>query len=172
MTVTTSSSCLRGPRVCRGTRSPAAAMNAADSQRSFPRFRRRYSVSSRRKMTQEKNLRISKFPFQALSCKGSRWPWKTKGRRKRSRSPRRNQCMSCWDLGGIGTHAGAICPDPARIPAEYAVVRLLTSSPTLFGTCRSFFQSGDGFQSADPRSFQQPGALSFQLLLGFPKALL
>ena len=39
--------------------------------------------------------------------------------------------MSCWDLGGIGTHAGAICPDPARIPAEYAVVRLLTSSPTL-----------------------------------------
>ena len=79
-------------------------------------------------MTQEKNLRISKFPFQALSCKGSRWPWKTKGRRKRSRSPRRDQCMSCWDLGGIGTHAGAICPDPAKIPAEYAVVRLLTSS--------------------------------------------
>jgi hypothetical protein len=58
----------------------------ADSQRSFPRFRRRYSVSSRREM----NLRISKFPFQALSCNGSRWSWKTKGRRKRPRSPRRD----------------------------------------------------------------------------------
>ena len=82
----------------------------ADSQRSFPRFRRSCSVSSRSGMTSKSKVRIPKFPFQALSCKGSRWPWKTKGRRKRSRSPRRDQCMSCWDLGGIGTHAGAICP--------------------------------------------------------------
>jgi len=39
--------------------------------------------------------------------------------------------MPIWDLGGIGSHTGAMCPDPAKIPAGNAVVRLLTSSPTL-----------------------------------------
>ena len=43
---------------------------------------------------------------------------------------------------GIGTHAGAICPDPARIPAEYAVVRLLTSSPTLLEKRRGWWAAG------------------------------
>ena len=89
---------------------------AADSQRSFPLFRRRCSVSSRSGNDEQSNVRISKFPFEAPSCKGSRWPWKTKGRRKRSRSPRLNHCMPCWDLGDIGTQAGTICPDPAKIP--------------------------------------------------------
>ena len=37
-------------------------------------------------------------------------------RRKRYRSSRCNQCMPIWDLvGGIGSHAGAICLDPAKI---------------------------------------------------------
>ena len=58
----------------------------------------------------------------------ARWPWKTKGRRKRSRSPRLNLCMPFWDLGDIGTHAGSIYSDPAMIPCHLRLVRLLTSS--------------------------------------------
>ena len=65
--------------------------------------------------------------------------------------------MPCWDLGDIGTHAGAICPDPAKIPVEYAVVRLLTSIPTLLGedgrvTCQVIAASALGSGIRTPTS--------------------
>ena len=66
--------------------------------------------------------------------------------------------MPIWDLGGIGSHIGAICPDPAKIPYHLRVVRLLTSSPTLS-------REALGCWSADERRRFQLGSVPRRTLL-------
>ena len=58
--------------------------------------------------------------------------------------------MPIWDLVGIGSHSGAICPDPAKIPYDLRVIRLLTSSPTLLEKrWAAGQQTNDGVSSWD-----------------------
>ena len=91
--------------------------------------------------------------------------------KRRAAGQQTNDGIFSWDLCGIWTDRPRVGADTTKIPAGRALVApwragSLSPAPRLpWPSCRSFFQSGDGFQSADPRSQIPLAGLSFQLLL-------